>query len=194
MSLEASIDRLPTMGLAVDVTCYLSDSAASLLHQFFSPLCLPNRPSINPVTTGENHIRWVINQLSIEATIVTSAPNCPKDSTTPKENQLLFSFIKTINPGTKKVSCVFGNRGQIKGNLDNSPNKPGHRAVKKQMIYGLQKSTKDTVRIPMPVSFNQIIFCQNLLIILYLVLPLWHFFLLSNEWQFYTCEELDKCN
>jgi hypothetical protein len=91
----------------------------------FSPLCLPNRPSINPVTTGENHIRWVINQLSIEATIVTSAPNCPKDSTTPKENQLLFSFIKTINPGTEKVSCVFGNRGQIKGNLDNSLDKPG---------------------------------------------------------------------
>jgi hypothetical protein len=123
-----------------------------------------NRPSINPIATGENHIRWVINQLSIEAAIVTSTPYCPKDSTTPKENQLLFSFIKTINLGTEKASRVFGSRGQIKGNLNNSPNKPGHRAVKRQMVYGLQKSTKDAVQIPMPVPFDQIIFCQNLFI------------------------------
>jgi hypothetical protein len=130
----------------------------------FSPLCLPNRPSINPVTTGKNHIRWIINQLSIEATIVTSSPNCPKDSTTPKENQFLFSFIKTVNPRTEKVGRIFGSRGQIKGNLDNSPNKPGHWTLKKQVVYGLQKSTKDTVKVPMPVPFKQIIFCQNLLI------------------------------
>jgi hypothetical protein len=38
MSLEAPIDRLPTMGFTVDVTCYLSDSAASLFHQFFPSL------------------------------------------------------------------------------------------------------------------------------------------------------------
>jgi hypothetical protein len=97
----------------------------------FSPLCVPNRPSVNPVTTGKNHIRWIINQLSIEATIITSSPNCPKDITTPKENIFFFSFIKTVNPGTEKISCIFGSRGQIKGNLDDSPNKPGHWTVKK---------------------------------------------------------------
>jgi hypothetical protein len=107
MSLDAPIDRLPTMGLVVDVTCYLSDSAASLLHQFFSPLCLSNRPSINPVATGKNHIRWIVNQLSVEAAIITGTPNCPNNSTTPKEDQLLFRFIETINPGTEKISCVF---------------------------------------------------------------------------------------
>jgi hypothetical protein len=58
--------------------------------------------------------------------------------TTPHpKDQLLFSFIETINPGTEKISRVFGNRGQLEGNLDNSPNKSGHRAVKKQMVYGL---------------------------------------------------------
>jgi hypothetical protein len=87
-----------------------------------------------------------------------------QDSTTPKENQFLFSFIKTVNPRTKKVGRIFGSRGQIKYNLDDSPNKPGNRTVEKQMIYGLQKSTKDTVKVPMPMSFKQIIFCQNLLI------------------------------
>lgn len=57
MSLETPVNRLPTMGLAVDITCYLSNSAASLFHQSFSLLCLSNRPSINPITAGENHIR-----------------------------------------------------------------------------------------------------------------------------------------
>jgi hypothetical protein len=94
MSLKTPIDQLPTMGFAVGVTCYLSDSAASLFHQIFSPLCLPNRPSVNPVTTRKNHIRWIIDQLSIEATIILSSPNCPKGSTTPKENQFFFQFYR----------------------------------------------------------------------------------------------------
>ena len=102
-----------------------------LVPPVFSPLCLSNRPSINPITTGENHIRWIINQLSIEAAIITGTPNSPNNSTTPKEDQLLFRFIETINPGTKEISCVFGSRRRFECNLDNSPNKSGHRAMKK---------------------------------------------------------------
>jgi hypothetical protein len=103
MSLETPVNRLPTMGLAVDITCYLSNSAASLFHQSFSLLCLSNRPSINPITAGENHIRWIINQPSIEAAIITSTPNSPNNSTTSKKNQLLFRIMKTVNLGTKEV-------------------------------------------------------------------------------------------
>jgi hypothetical protein len=131
MSLETPVNRLPTMGLVVDITCYLSDSAASLFHQSFSLLCLSNRPSINPIATGENHIRRIINQPSIEATIITSTSYSPNNSTTSKEDQFLFRFMETINPGTKEVSCVFGSRRQFEYNLDNSPNKSGHRAMKK---------------------------------------------------------------
>jgi hypothetical protein len=36
--------------------------------------------------------------------------------------------------------------------------------MKKQMVYGLQKSTKYTIKVPLPVPFKQIVFCQNLLI------------------------------
>jgi hypothetical protein len=104
MSLETPVNQLPTMGLAVDITCYLSNSAASLFHQSFSLLCLPNRPSINPITAGENHIRWIINQPSIEAAIITSTPNSPNNSTTSKKNQFLFRIMETIDPGTKEVS------------------------------------------------------------------------------------------
>jgi hypothetical protein len=93
MSLKAPVDWLPSMSFVVDVTCYISDSAASLLRQVFSLLCLPNRPSVNPVATRKNHISWVIDQISIEATIISSSPNCPKGSSTPKEDQF-FQFYK----------------------------------------------------------------------------------------------------
>jgi hypothetical protein len=109
MSLKAPVDRLPTMGFAVDVTCYLSDSAASLLRQVFPLLCLPNRPCVNPVATRKNHIRWIIDQISIEATIISSSPNCPKGSTTPKENHFFSSVLqKLLIQGPKRSAVSLG--------------------------------------------------------------------------------------
>jgi hypothetical protein len=84
------------MGFAVDVTYYLSDSATSLLRQVFSLLCVSNRPCVNPVATRKNHIRWIIDQISIEATIISSSPNCPKGSTTPKKNQFFFPVLQKL--------------------------------------------------------------------------------------------------
>jgi hypothetical protein len=160
MSLEAPVDRLPTIDFVVDVTCYLSNSAASLFHQFFSPLCLLNRPSINPVATGKitldgSSINLLLKQQSLRVRQIAqrTAPH-------PKRTRFFFSFMKTVDPGTEKVGRIFGSRGQIKCNLDNSPNKPGHWTVKKQMVYGLQKSTKDTIKIPCQCLLNKLSFVR----------------------------------
>jgi hypothetical protein len=102
MSLKAPIDRLPSMSFVVDVTCYLSDSATSLLRQVFSLLCLPNRPSVNPVATRKNHNSWVIDQISIEATIISSSPDCPKGRSTSKKDQLFSVLQKLLIQGPKR--------------------------------------------------------------------------------------------
>jgi hypothetical protein len=96
----------------------------------FSPPCLPNRPSINPVTTRKTTLDGSSISLALKQHSFRVRQIAQRAAPHPKRTNFFFSLIETVNPGTKKISCIFGSRGQIKGNLDNSPNKPDHWTVK----------------------------------------------------------------
>jgi hypothetical protein len=100
-SLNPSVDWLPTTSPAVDLTRHPSDFEASLFHQFSFLLFLTDSRSIKPVATRENHISRIINSVISKTTIIATTPDRPNDSTTTKKDQILFSFVKTVNPRTK---------------------------------------------------------------------------------------------
>jgi hypothetical protein len=68
-------------------------------------------------------------------------------------------------PYTKELINVVRDAGNAQKDLDQPPNISGNRASKEQVINRFSNATENTLDRPMPVSFAEVIFRENLIIL-----------------------------
>lgn len=106
-SLNASINRLPSMSFSENFTCCLSDSEVSLLHQFFFLLFLSNCPSVNPETTWEDHISRII-KVTLKQQLFRERQIAWMTAPQPKRTRFFSVMLKLFIQGPKRFSTSLG--------------------------------------------------------------------------------------
>jgi hypothetical protein len=107
-SLNASVDRLPTTSFALNITCYLSDFEASLLHQFIFLLFLTNRPSINPVATRKITLVGSAIKVALKQQSLRDLQIAQMTAPQPKRTIFFSVLLILLIHGPKRSSALLG--------------------------------------------------------------------------------------
>jgi hypothetical protein len=153
--------RMPPTTLAEDSLNDRHQSCASRIH--ISPLVLwKERPSVDPVRSSVDNLQKRRTLCIVKYNIIPAVPHCPNQSTNSNSYSCFGRFVNPIQPISKHVFYI-SRRRHIESEVNNSSDQASEFAFKKEVFYGLFLITKGAFFTSVPISFGQVILCQNLL-------------------------------